>query len=234
MTDEPYKPLSSWPHGISIKVRFEALLAAGHTRIAARALLTDWLEADNVETDPKLPRGWRIRFLRDGGITIQTAGGRIDPVKVLGWERPRLRPVEAPRIRRPMLFTNVPVTPASPGPAVATNEAAGKPAAGPPIEPAASSLEPIVESGPEPAESPPAELGAEEPELKAIAELATRLKPDNMVKREDYRAEIMKKYGVSAKLYDGYVWPKARERAGLPPKGSPGPKTQSGNNSRRD
>jgi hypothetical protein len=69
---------------------------------------------------------------------------------------------------------------------------------------------------------------------KAIVMLRARLKPDNSVKLGDHKTEIMEASGVSSKLYDSYVWPKARERAGLSPKGKSGPKNQSGNNSRRE
>ena len=76
-----YKPLSKH-RGTSIKAAFETLLLNGYTKFAARAKLTDTLEAVDVEINPPLPDLWKLRLLRHGGIAIQTADGLLDSAKI--------------------------------------------------------------------------------------------------------------------------------------------------------
>ncbi len=109
MTDEPHTPLSAWSEWVSIKMRFEWLVTAGHKPIAARALLTDWLESDNIETEPPLPQVYKIRLLPGDGIAIDTDGtdaGLIDRAQVLSRVRPKPRAV--PRVRPLMVFRSGP------------------------------------------------------------------------------------------------------------------------------
>jgi hypothetical protein len=85
MSTPSYTP-SPW-NGGQLKAMFDALKQAGHTPYAARALLTDLLEADDVEVTPLLPSGWRLRLLRGDGVAIETADGILDSAQV--WVRPR-------------------------------------------------------------------------------------------------------------------------------------------------
>ena len=52
-------------------------------------------------------------------------------------------------------------------------------------------------------------------------------KPDLItVKRDDYKAECMERFGISGRAYQFRVWPAARQLRGLTKRARPGPKKQ--------
>ena len=72
---------------------------------------------------------------------------------------------------------------------------------------------------------PPTAEGAKS-ESVAIKLLAERFKEKPDLKRKE-AAEFLVKFKISGRRFQSWIWPEARGRAGLPKKGSPGPKTKS-------
>ena len=73
---EPF--LSHLPVRVQLAALFQMLVQTGMPPLAARAVLTDWIEQGIIEVTPALPRGWRLCLLDGGGITVETATGDLD------------------------------------------------------------------------------------------------------------------------------------------------------------
>jgi hypothetical protein len=90
MTSLAYTPAPF--RGAQLQALFDRLLQTGLSPHAARALLTDLLEADDAIVTPRLPRRWRIVLLRNSKIAIQTARKIIAGTEVFVRQRPAKHP----------------------------------------------------------------------------------------------------------------------------------------------
>jgi hypothetical protein len=67
-------------------------------------------------------------------------------------------------------------------------------------------------------------------EVLATAIRSLAAKPDlNTMKRDDYKAECIDRFGISGRTYQFCVWPVARELAGLTMHATAGPKKKKNN-----
>ena len=82
---EPF--LSHLPVRVQLAALFQMLVQTGMPPLAARAVLTDWIEQGIIEVTPALPRGWRLCLLDGGGITVETATGNLDATEVYVLQR---------------------------------------------------------------------------------------------------------------------------------------------------
>jgi hypothetical protein len=198
MTDDPYQPAPMQVRN-SLNTLFHLLCRAGYTPLAARALLSDAIQASDTETEPALPRGWRL-VLHTDGVAIETADTTIvgDEIFIL-YRKGFVRP--APVVAAP--------------PPAPTAPATDKASAAPPT--------PDVDAANEAALVTPEQKAI----LWLTAQFRQHGKDaDRFVKRDEMQAQCAEWFNVGRHAFQIRVWPQARVLARLPPR-APGGRRKS-------